>query len=158
MLGEDAFGQTAPGESDPQQTRTVSAARFPLSPVTHPLLATSLQGLWPSLCTIQIVEHGLSPSGQTLVSDGVAIVPGLERLACRLSAIEDNRPTDDEVRAGDVLEQRQRRILKLNGYYPSIVPRQMQAEVDGVVYPIRGIEHDSEHFSTRLTLAVILPR
>jgi hypothetical protein len=67
------------------------------------------------------------------------------------------RPTDDEIRTSEVEEVFERRQLLLNGFFPQIVNRIMQAVVDGVVWPIRGVESDSQRLNTRLKLEQISP-
>ncbi len=64
---------------------------------------------------------------------------------------------DDEQRGKDILETYKLRTLTLNGYFPSIMPESMQAVIDGIIFPIRGIEHDGQHQNTRLKLEIINP-
>lgn len=128
--------------------------RFP--PLFHPLLHTALPTHWPSICTVQLVTYTITASRQQIPVGGSNIA-GMVNVQCRLGPIIFDRPTDNEIRTAAVTEQYVRRQLKLNGYFPQIVPRLHRVIVDGVVYPIRGVEEDSEHFSTRLTLEVVRP-
>lgn len=58
----------------------------------------------------------------------------------------------------ETLESVLKRTVKLNGYYPTIQVRTHRAVVDGVAYLIRGVEHDSERYSTRLQVEVLKPQ
>lgn len=111
---------------------------------------------WPSLCTIRSVNYTLTASQQR-VKGGVSTVAGMINIPCRIAAFIETRMTDDERRTNNVLAKIIRRTLKLNGYFPTIDTRRMVAVVDGTTYEIRGVEHDSEKFSTRLRLEILTP-
>lgn len=128
--------------------------RFP--PLVHPAFKFSLPNHWPSRCTVQLVTYTVSAARQQLPSTPTN-VSGLVNLRCRLGPIILDRPTDNEIRGGSVTEQYIRRQLKLDGYYPQIIPRVHVVVVEGDTYLVRGNESDSERFSTRLTLEVIHP-
>lgn len=88
---------------------------------------------------------------------GMMPIEGWIDIPCRIAAIIRERPTDDESRTPELIEDYRRRHLKLNIYAPDIDPREMVADVDGEIFEIRGVEHDSEYFSTRLRLEVLRP-
>jgi len=119
-----------------------------------PRMRTRLRGYWPSICTVQLEKFVQEESGQQKQTGG-SDIDGLTKIPCRIGPLIEVRPTDDEIRAGGVVEEYRRRQCKLDGFFPNIQPSGMQAVVDGVVYPIRGVEHDSEKFSTRLKLEVL---
>lgn len=102
------------------------------------------------------VTYTTTPSHQKIRS-GSYPLPGLANIPCLLGPIIEERPTDGEVRTSATLEHTQRRHLKMNGSYPQIQERDMEAVVDGVTFPIRGVESDSKNFSTRLRLEVVRP-
>lgn len=111
---------------------------------------------WPSRCTIQTLIYTEDAANQPVLS-GVKNVAGLVNIECRLGPMQEGTPSDDEVRTEPISSVVSKRQLKLNGYYTQIVPKSMQVVVDGVVYPIRGVESDSQHFSTRLRLEIVEP-
>lgn len=121
-----------------------------------PRLRGSIPDHWPSVCTILAVTYTTNDDNQTIPS-GVVAVEGLVDIPCRIGPIIKERPTDDEIRTQDIYSDFTRRYLKLNKYCPEIMERIQQAVVDDVTYEIRGVEHDSERFSTRLRLEIIEP-
>ncbi len=121
-----------------------------------PRLRSAIPDHWPDKCTIVQVLYRTTESNQQ-IPRGFVPVAGMVDIPCRIGPIIEVRPSDDEIRVTNVIEQYRRRQLKLNKYLPQIVPREMQALVDGVYYPIRGLEHDGSKFTTRLKLEVITP-
>lgn len=150
-IGQDEFA----GDEEQTTVHTPPMMRFP--PIVAHAFRSALRLHYPSRCTIQLVSSGDTPSGQQVSSGGLPIAGHLH-IPCALGAFSKDTTTDSEKRGPMILEEFSRRICKLNGYYPSIVERQMQAVVDGVTYSIRGVESDSQHVSTRLYLEVITPR
>lgn len=124
--------------------------------ILDPRLRVAIPEHWPSTCTIQTVNTTVSASNEPVPS-GATDVSTLKNIPCRIGPRIEVSVSDNEQRSDRVLEQFNRRQAKLNGYFPQIVPRLMQAVVDGVVYGIRGVEHDSERFSTRLNLENVEP-
>jgi Glu-tRNA(Gln) amidotransferase subunit E-like FAD-binding protein len=122
----------------------------------HPYLRHAIPQMWPSRCTIQLVTSVADVSGQ-IMQTGASNVRGMVNIPCRLGPIIEIRPSDNEVRTQDVQESYVRRQLKLNAYLPQIRERVHQAVVDGEVYPIMGVESDSEKFSTRLKVERVSP-
>ena len=125
-------------------------------PLLDPRLRTALPVLWPSRCTIQTITTTTSASNQ-LVPSGAVDLAGHTEIECRVSPIVRERPTDDLQRGYAVQEYHLRRHANLNGYFPTITEVGMQAVIDGVVYPIRGVDTDGNHFITRLKLEVVTP-
>ena|ERR1017187_2357625 len=121
-----------------------------------PRLVQAIPEMWPSLCTIQSIGFTTSASDQQIPSSATNIT-GMVDIPCRMAPIMLYRPTDDEIRTSEVEEVFERRQLLLNGFFPQIVNRIMQAVVDGVVWPIRGVESDSQRLNTRLKLEQITP-
>jgi hypothetical protein len=124
--------------------------------ILDPRLMGALVNVWPSRCTIQEIATSDSDSGQP-VPTGASDVSGHINLPCRLGPLVEIRPTDNASLSYGASGRFTRRQLKLAGYFPSINPDTMQAVVDGVTYPIRGIESDSQNFSTRLLLDLVTP-
>lgn len=156
MFGGGPIGQE-PFASDEENTSqgTPPVMRFP--PMLSYAFRSALRVHYPSRCTIQLMSQSDSPSGQLVTGSGID-VSGHIRIPCALGAWAKDTPTDNERREARVTEEFSRRICKLSGYYPAIVPQQMRAIVDGETYAIRGIEPDSQHISTRLYLEIVRPR
>lgn len=123
-----------------------------------PRLRTATEILWPSLCTIQTVTYTLSADNQRVPS-GATNVTGIVDIPARSGPAVRERPTDDLNRfSGQVVsEYHLRRHVDLNGYFPQILPEVMQAVIDGVTYPIRGVEHDGQHWITRIKVEITTP-
>ena len=131
---------------------------LPQPALLHPLMAQTISTHFPSRCTIQLTSSGLSASGQIQPAVGIEVLPGHVNIPARIAPLSAMRPRDEERRTTGVTSLDQLRAVKLQGYYPSIVPRQMRAVVDEVVYEIIGIEHDSQSFLTRLIVEWQTPR
>lgn len=121
--------------------------------LVDPRLRASTQAFWPSVCSIQTVVNTVSDSNQP-IRTGQTPVPSLQRIPCRLGPLSETSVADKEVRDPSVTSFVKRRDLKLDGYYPEIAPG-MEAVVDGVTYPIVGMDSDSQFQFTRLLLEVI---
>ena len=119
-------------------------------------LRSSIPEMWPSKCSIQRISFTNSASGQPIPT-GAANIRALVNIPCRMGPLIELRPTDAETLTDPVTGTFQRRQCKLNLYAPLISPLEMQAVVDGVIYPIRGVESDSQDFSTRLSLEIKEP-
>lgn len=111
---------------------------------------------WPSRCNIQSVNYTLTASNQKMPGTNTDVV-GMFDIPCRLGPFIDTRLTDTEHRTQSILSKSLSRRCKLGGYYPAIDTRRMVAVVDGSLYQIRGVEHDSERAHTSLRLEVITP-
>lgn len=123
----------------------------------HPRMRTAIEIAWPSLCTIQTIDTIAGFSNQPVPQGTGTNVAGMVEIPCRLSPMFRERPTDDIQRGGAVQEYHTRRDLLLNGDYHTILPDTMQAVVDGIVYPIRGLDADGNAFITRLKLEMVRP-
>lgn len=122
--------------------------------LVDPRLESHLPNHWPSTCEIRTVSYAVSASNQRIKSGAVTLYT---RVPCRMSPLSKTRTTDNEARSETMESALKQRILKLNGYFPLIVPRDMDAVVDGVVFPIRGVENDSQRWSTRLFVEDLTP-
>lgn len=123
-----------------------------------PRLRTATEILWPSVCTIQLRVYN-TESGNQRVFLVATDIDGMVEIPARSGPTVRERPTDDLNRfSGQVVsEYHLRRHVDLNGYYPQILPETMQAVIDGVVYPIRGVEHDGQHWITRIKVEITTP-
>jgi hypothetical protein len=119
-----------------------------------PRMHQQVQEHFPSRVTIQQITYTRSGANQKIPS-GATDIAGLVGLPCRLGPIILLRPTDNEMRTQSVTSGIENRQCKINGYYPQITNKEMQAVVDGVTFPIRGVESDSNNFSTRMRLEII---
>jgi hypothetical protein len=119
-------------------------------------LLSQLDRHYESSCTIQSVIFTSDNANQDVISS-TPDVAGMTLIPCRIGPLIEIRPTDDELRSSDIRARRVERQCKLLGYYPGIIPREMQAVVDGVTYPIRGVEHDGSRMTTRLRLEILTP-
>lgn len=127
-----------------------------MRPLIDPRLRPTVDESYPSRCTIQRVTYTTTAANQRIAT-GATVVPGMSHLPCRLAPIIFVRPTSDEIRDSKILESYDRTQLKINRYLPAITSRDMVAVVDGVTWPIRGVEADSSSFSTRLKLEKVKP-
>ena len=122
-----------------------------------PRLRTTIDGAFTSRCTIATPDFTLNVAKQKVPDGNFTTVSGLSNLACRIGPLIELRPTDTERRGAEVSKLITVRQCKLNGYFPSIVANTHFAQVDDVDYPIIGVEHDGNRFSTRLRLEVVTP-
>jgi len=121
-----------------------------------PRLRTTIDGAFTSRCTIATPGFTTTVAKQKIPGTPVP-VSGLSSIACRIGPLIELRPTDTERRGAEVVKLVQVRQCKLNGYFPTIIANQHLAQVDGTDFPIIGVEHDGNRFSTRLRLQVITP-
>lgn len=122
-------------------------------PLIDPRMLPHIQTHWPSRCTIQAITYGVSQSNQRIptgTSDILVDVP------CSMAPLSEANPTDDERRSPNIQGSFDRRVVKLSGYFPQI-KEQNTAIVDGETWQIRGVEHDSQHLTTRLKVEIIRP-
>lgn len=115
-------------------------------------------GLFVSLCTFQVPDGLLGPSGAP--SGTYVNATGLVDIPCmdapqppseiKLGAFEDRQP-------GQVTDTAPRHVL-LNSYYPTVMTQWregMRAIVDGVKYDVCGAECDSQRTQVRLELKLV---
>lgn len=124
------------------------------SSIIHPRLFRELGLFYPSVCTIRVKQ------ASTLNSIGEA-EPGWPELAghvgirCNIGTRAGNtQEQSSEVRISDSTYVSKDRHCSLDGYYP-LIDETMAAEVDGVMYDIRGVVHQSVLKQTKLMLEVI---
>lgn len=127
-----------------------------MSRVIDPRLRGAIPEHWESLCTIQDAVSVENAVHEFIPTGAYTDVQGMVNIPCRIGPLITVRPTSAEVPQDTVTGQVVRRQLKLNGYFPGITVLQ-QAVVDGVAYPINGVESDGSKFSTRLYLEVVEP-
>lgn len=126
--------------------------------IVDPRMSLRLDSAWTTTATIQLILTQTSDANQEVpIPTGAQNIPGLVEIPCRLASIVKERPTGDLTRGGAVEEYHERRHCVLCGYYPQIRPDDMQAIIDGVVYPIRSVEHDGSQINTRIKLEVVRP-
>ena len=116
-----------------------------IQPIMHERLLANLTAFYPSLCTIQEATYIVDTVGepQPTWADFLTDIP------CRISPAGGN-----ETKRSDETYEVATHVINLAGYYVTItVP--MRAEIDGVLYDILSIEHDGNHFTTRLRAQVV---
>lgn len=125
------------------------------STILHPRLFRELPLSFRSRCTILLKQ------ASTLNSIGEA-EPGWPELAghinipCNIAAKAGNtQEQQSEVRTLDSTYVAKDRHCMLDGYYP-LIDETMAAEVDGVMYDIRGVVQQSIQEHTKLMLELIL--
>lgn len=115
-------------------------------------------GLFVSLCTFQVLDGLLgpsgAPSGDYVNASGLVAIPCMDApqppSEIKLGAAEDRQP-------GQITDSAPRHVL-LNSYYPTVMTlwrEGMRAIVDGTVYDICGAECDSQRTQVRLELKLI---
>jgi hypothetical protein len=115
-------------------------------------------GLFISLCTLSAPDGNFGPSGAP--SNTYAPVSGLVNIPCMDSVPSIARVQATEVKElEDIMSKGYRHIL-LDGYYPEAspdgqIPTNWLATIDGVVYDLLGVEHDSQNTQTRLELELV---
>jgi hypothetical protein len=124
------------------------------STILHPRLFRGLPAFFPSRCTIRLKQAA------TLNSIGEA-EPGWPELAghiaipCNIAAKAGNtQEQQSEVRTSDITYVSKDRHCMLDGYYP-LISEEMAAEVDGIMYDIRGVVQQSAREHTKLMLELI---
>jgi hypothetical protein len=116
-------------------------------------------GTFVSLCTIQKQTGAKLGAGQPDPT-AYANVAGLVNIPCMDAVPSTARVQATEVKElTDILSKGLRHVL-LNGYYPEStpdgqIPSNWRAIVDGVIYDILGVEHDSQNQQTRLMLQLV---
>jgi hypothetical protein len=106
-----------------------------------------------SLTTIQQQLNIVDPLGQTDQADWVN-VPGLVNIPSMLAVFRPATPDKAaEIRMPLSIDTSNYRHNLLNGYYPVILQKN-RAVVDGTVYDVFAVEHDSQHTMTRLALRI----
>lgn len=119
-------------------------------------LATD-SGLFVSLCTVQQPD-GVFING--VPSGNYVNVSGLLNIPCMDAVPSTARVQATEVKALQEIMSKGLRHMLLNGYYPEStpdgqIPTNWRAVVDGVIYNILGVEHDSQNIMTRMELEIV---
>jgi len=127
-----------------------------MRPLIDNRMRATLDGMYPSRCTVATQTFTTNKANQKVPS-GETAVAGLVNISCRIGPLIELRPTDKERRSSDANILVTARQCKLNGYFSTIKANAMVAQVDGVSYPIVGVEHDGNLHSTRLRLEIITP-
>jgi hypothetical protein len=112
--------------------------------IVHPRLGSMLTGFAPSLCSIQQATTVQGDSGHAVKT--WADVSGLTALRCQMKPAKAS-----EVRTSDMVITNNAFRVALLAYYPTITDV-MQAVIDSVAYNIIGIDHDSQHGLSYLTV------
>lgn len=121
-------------------------------------MSLRLDSAWTTTATIQLILTKTNAANQEVpIPTGAQNIPGLVEIPCRLASLVKERPTGDLTRGGMVQEYHERRHCVLQGYHPEIRSDEMQAVIDGVIYPIRAVEHDGNRVNTRIKLEVVRP-
>lgn len=115
-------------------------------------------GLFVSLATIQQPDGNYGPSGQP--SNAYVSVAGLVNIPCMDAVPSSARVQATEIKELQEIMSKGMRHMLLNGYYPQStpdgqIPTDWRAVVDGVIYDILGVEHDSQLTQTRLELQLL---
>jgi hypothetical protein len=112
-------------------------------------------GLLRSMCTIQIPDGGLTPSGAP--DNGWMAVPGLTGIVC-MDAVTGAAITATELKQLEEIEAKMLRHVFLDGCYPQLITLKMAGQVralitdplgNTVTYEVMGVEDDSQGTQTR---------
>ncbi len=115
--------------------------------IVHTRMLSQVVDFLPSLCTIQTVTSTMDDHGHgTKVGTNVV---GLIGIHCQMKPIKAS-----EVRTSDLVVSANAFRVALLTYAPTIT-NLMWAIVDGVTYNILGVEHDSQHAMTYLTVELV---
>lgn len=120
-------------------------------------LRANIQDTFPSRCTISTPNTTTSSANQEVPDGTYSAVAGLSNIYCRIGPLIEIRPTDSEVRTSKAVILRRIRQCVLLGDYPTITPDVHFAIVDGLAYPIVGIDGDGSSLATRLRLEIVSP-
>jgi hypothetical protein len=109
-------------------------------------------GLLSSLCTITRSPEAFDAGGAPIAATAYVEVSGMVDIPCTAPPI---MPTDrinaSEIRTPLQVKAEDTRHVLLDAYYPTIRDDD-RAVIDGVVYEIANVEHDSQHRMTRLAV------
>ena len=122
---------------------------------SEPIALAIESGALSSLTTIQQRVNLVDALGQVDATDFINI-PGLINIPSMLAVYRPATPDKAaEIRMPESIDTSNYRHNLLNGYYPAILP-QNRAIVDGTIYDIFTVEHDSQHTMTRMALRIYL--
>jgi hypothetical protein len=116
-------------------------------------------GRFVSLCTFsKPPANAITPDGGQAPLSSYTPVSGLVNIPC-MDAVESSIQATEIKGLQDILSKGLRHML-LNGYYPEStpdgqIPTSWIANVDGIVYDVIGVEHDSQNQQTRVKLQIV---
>lgn len=124
----------------------------------HPrVFSSALRNIFVSRCTIWERPRTKDALGDDAnEADGPAtILSGHAGIQCYVARRPGELADREETRRQDAiaintLEQ----SVMLDGYYP-LIQTTMQAEVDSVMYDIRGVTHNGVHEATKLSIELV---
>lgn len=134
-------------------------ASDPLSyEIAQVMTEAAATGLFVSLCTIS--QPDVNPGYGGAQTGNYTNVTGLVNIPCMDAPPSPASLTATEVKALQEIMSKGIRHLLLNGYYPETspdgqIPTSWRATVDGVIYDVLGVEHDSQNTQTRLHLQIV---
>lgn len=115
-------------------------------------------GLFTSLCTITTQNNTLDSDGAPVYVPGTPLT-GCVNIPCMDAVPSITRVQATEVRALQEIMDKSVRHMLLNGYYPQLMLENrvgdLWATVDGVIYDILGVEHDSQNTQTRIEMQLV---
>ena len=120
-------------------------------------LRAHIHDAFPSRCTISTPNTTTNSANQEIPDGTYSAVAGLSSIYCRIGPLIEIRPTDSEVRTSKAVVLRRIRQCVLLGNFPTITPDTHFAIVDGLAYPIVGIDGDGSRLATRLRLEIVNP-
>lgn len=106
-------------------------------------------GLLSSLCTITTPPGTFDAGGAPDPNAAYQDLAGHVNIPCMKAPIDAS-----ETKTLDEILSRNLSRMLLNDYYPEIIAN-YRAVVDGVDYDVLGVEHDSQHRMTRLTVSKV---
>jgi hypothetical protein len=106
-------------------------------------------GLLRSLCTITVPPDVFDEGGAPDPSAEYEPLAGHSDIACMKAPIDAS-----ETKTLDEILSRNLSRVVLDAYYPDIETR-MRAVIDGIEHDIVGVESDSQHQYTRLTVSKV---
>lgn len=115
-------------------------------------------GLFVSLCTIQQPDGIVDPAGAP--SNAFVDVAGLIGIPCMDAPIDNGSIAATEAKELEEIASKGFKHILLNGFYPQAtpddqIPTNWRAVIDGVVYNILGVEHDSQNQMTRMEVELV---
>lgn len=123
-----------------------------MRPIRDSRFRASIPNPWASLCTIVQKQFTLSAVNQPIETGSYPLIDGMVAIPCLMSTEKSNENRDESRRDSPIESKYSRIRCRLNGYFPDIKSRSMAAQVDGIVWQIRGIEYDSQKLCTILIL------
>ena len=118
-----------------------------MSRIVDPRMMNALSGMFPSSCTIQAPTHVTDDYGTPETTWTTLYT----NLPCQVAPlVVENVRALERIDGDKTLRLTPHRIA-LKGYFPAVTS-EMRAVVGGQTWAIQGVEHDSQHTYTRLTV------